>query len=149
MKTKTNTQWIPFTPTFINGTNAGKCFYNIVAGLRKFNSTEKNVERHNALEVERKKIISSYMHHKDKDDEYRKFTSAANILIDLVKQGWIIRIREGQIQLRRPTHEVCNSNSRTLIRMQLHAERNEQLRKESVASFIRSMETKRFYKNNF
>ncbi len=149
MKTKTKTKWIPFSPTFINGTNAGKSFYNIAVGLRNFNSTKKNVERHNALEVERKKIISSYRHHNDKDDEYRKFTSAVNILIDLVKQGWKIRIREGQIQLGRQTHEVCNSNSRTLIRMQLHAERNEQLRKESVTSFIRSMETKRFYKNNF
>lgn len=87
MKTKTKTKWIPFSPTFINGTNASKCFYNIVVGLRNFNSTEKNVERHNALEVERRKVISSYMHQKDKDDEYRKFTSAVNILIDLVKQG--------------------------------------------------------------
>jgi hypothetical protein len=148
MKTKTKTQWIPFSPTFINGTNAGECFYNIVVGLRKFNSTRKNVERHNALEVEREKIISSYVHHKDKDDEYRKFTSAVNILIDLVKQGWKIRIREGQIQLGRPRHEAGNINSRALIQMQHHAERNEQLRKKSVVSFIGSMETKRFYKNN-
>jgi len=148
MKAKTKNKWIPFSPTFTNKTNAGKCFYDVAAGLRNYNNTERNVERHRVLELERKKIVSSYGRHNDKDTEYHKFTSAANILIDLVKQGWKIRIRGGQIQLGRPTHEVSNSNSRALIRMQLYAERDEQLRKKSVKAFIHSMEARRFYKNN-
>lgn len=149
MKTDTTTKWIPFAPTFAKATKAGKHFRDIAEALRKFNSVEKNTDCHEALEQERKNIISSYKSHQYKNKEYRKFTSAVNVLVDLVKQGWKVRIREGQVQLGRPTHQIGDATTRSLIRMQLLAERNEQLRKESVQAFVRSMEAKRFHQDSF
>jgi hypothetical protein len=149
MKTGTTAKWIPFAPTFAKAAKAGKHFRDIAKALRKFNSVEKNTDRHETLERERKNIMSSYKSHHLANEECRKFTSAVNVLVDLVKQGWKVRIREGQVQLGRPTHQIGDATTRSLIRMQLLAERNEQLRKESVQAFVRFMEAKRFHQDGF
>lgn len=146
MITKEKIQWITFAPSFSMDGTALQKFSEVSMQLRKFNKEKRDLEQHTALERERKRILSSC---DAKDMQYHKLVVALNLLVDVVKQGWLVRIRSGQVQVGRPDCVVHSTNDRSVIRMQLYAQRNEQLRKKSVQSFIKSMEAKRYYKKNY
>lgn len=74
-----------------------------------------------------------------------RLVAALHILMDLTKQGWPVRVHDGQIEVARPTNPLDPEQDRLRIRNQLHAERDEQLRQESVRVFIKSMAISRFH----
>lgn len=68
-----------------------------------------------------------------------------NILLDLIKQGWRVRIGKTGVQAIRP--EICSgTDGRIAKRRQLYAQRNEQLRDSAVKEFVTDMERMRMYK---
>lgn len=73
------------------------------------------------------------------------------LLTDFVKQGWLVRVSETGVAIRRPATSDGEeaSDERLRIREQLHAARNEQLRQPAVQAFIRDLETRRLHKGNF
>jgi hypothetical protein len=161
MSAKQKIGWVPFSPVFSKCKSAGRKFHTIAVQLAEYSNEESTLEQHAKLEVERERIRRS---HSRRESEYRRLMAAASLLVDLVKQGWQVRIKSGEVEVGRPDHlfpvSDCGklsrsdylsiaSDSRKLIRMQLHAQRNEQLRKESVQGFIESMETKRYYRGNW
>lgn len=68
-----------------------------------------------------------------------------HILMDLTKQGWFVRVLDGAVEVARPNNPLDPEQDRLRIRDQLHAERDEQLRQESVRAFIKSMEVKKMF----
>ncbi len=76
---------------------------------------------------------------------------AAGLLLgDLVEQGWDVRIRENSVQVLSPQLSgVSPQHEKDHIRRQELIKRNAQLRTPSVQVFIRSMERKRLFKNQF
>ncbi len=146
MTAKQNIEWIEFSPSLPRSSTAKKKLKETVVALRKFNKGDRDARRHLELERERKRILSLY---KARETGYQKSVSAINLLIDIIKQGWKIRERKGKVELGRPDHLTDDCDSRSMIRMQLYAQRNEQLREKSVQTFIRTMEAKRCFKNGF
>ena len=144
---KAKRQWIGFAPTFPEKSSLHVSFREIAVQLRRFNKIEKNNDVHVELENERNRIQISQQKRKGRVDA--KFVASINLLVDLIKLDWRIRIKSDQVQVGRPEHNADNPNSREQIRMQLHAERNEQLRKKSVQTFVQSMEAKHFYNDSF
>lgn len=100
-------------------------------------------ERNHVLERTRKRITNQRPRRTTRDDQ--RFLAAANVLLDLAKQGWLVGLEVGVGTICRPTNPLDPEADRQHIRRQLHAERDEQLQQESVRLFIRSMETTRFY----
>jgi hypothetical protein len=75
---------------------------------------------------------------------------AIHLLADLAKQQWKIRVSKGEVQVQRPQTEAeVGEATRRLTRLQLHAERDAQLREPSVQTFIRSMESKQLFHDKF
>lgn len=66
--------------------------------------------------------------------------AAAHTLIDLVDQGWVVRVQPGDPVLIPPTANTNRTVEKARIRRQEHLRRDEQLRKPSVRRFIQSME---------
>jgi hypothetical protein len=142
MSAKQKIRWVPFSPVFSKCESAGSKFHTIATQLSSYSNEDSTIEQHAKLEFERERIRRS---HSRREPEYRRLMAAANLLVDLVKQGWQVRIESGEVEVRRPDHLSAisdsgkvsrsdylsiSSNSRKSIRMQLHAQRNEQLRKE-------------------
>lgn len=101
-------------------------------------------ERNHLLERARQRLGNHRARPRSKDAQ-RQLT-AANVFLDLAKQGWQVNVENNGIWVARPTSPLDAEADRQHIRQQLHAERDEQLRQESVRVFIRSMETNRFHK---
>jgi hypothetical protein len=146
MSAEEKIDWVPLSPVFPKCESAGREFREIAVRLSGYSNEESTLEQHAKLEIERERIRSSYSR---REPEYRRLMAAANLLVDLVKQGWRVRTESGEVEVGRPDHLSAVSDSRKLIRMQLYAQRNEQLRKESVRAFIESMETKRYYRGEW
>ena len=146
MTAKQKIDWVEFSPSLSVSTTAKKKFKEAVVALRRYNKGSRDTERHIELERERKRILSLY---KARENGYQQSVSAINLLIDIIKQGWQIRQRRGKVELGRPDHLADECDSRSMIRMQLYAQRNEQLREKSVQFFIRTMEDKRYFKSGF
>lgn len=75
--------------------------------------------------------------------EALKYAASLSALIDLSLQGWIFDIDNGKLILKMETENVDDKQK---IRYRLSAERNAQFASESVAAFIRKMETKKIYR---
>lgn len=146
MTAKQKIHWVEFSPSLSDSITAKKKFKEAIVALRKFNKGDRDARRHLELECERKRILSLY---KARETGYQRSVSAINLLIDIIKQGWQIRERKGKVELGRPDHLADDCDSRSMIRMQLYAQRNEQLREKSVQTFVRSMEAKRYFKKGF
>lgn len=71
-----------------------------------------------------------------------KYTAVLSVLIDLSQQGWIFDIEDGKLVLKMETDNV---DDKKMLRYRLSAERNAQFKTDSVASFIRRMETDKKY----
>ena len=75
----------------------------------------------------------------------QRLVAAMHILMDLTKQGWPVRVSDAKVEVARPSNPLDPEQDRLRIRDQLHTERDEQLRQESVRAFVRSMETVRVF----
>jgi hypothetical protein len=72
------------------------------------------------------------------------------VLADLAKQGWGVRLLGQEIEISRPESGATGKEeTRDRIRGQLHADRDEQLRQSATRSFIRSMEAKQLFGDQF
>lgn len=74
-----------------------------------------------------------------------KLFAIFNVVLDLVKQGWRIRVSRTRIQAVRP-EASSGADSRNIKRRQLYAQRNEQLRNPATHKFIAEMERTRIFK---
>ncbi len=138
-------EWILVSPEFNGDAGASEVFEAYANDMRKYNNIGLDTERHNELEHERKKMMRRFRGSVDK----QRLIAVLHIMIDLVKQGWQVQKKRGDIYLCRPNHVLKEEGSREVIRMQHYAERNEQLKKTSVQAFVRSMEAKRYWKEGF
>lgn len=76
--------------------------------------------------------------------------AAIHVLADLAKQGWEVRAVGKRIQLGRPADGADDGDfSREHLRSRHEAERDEQLRQPAAAEFVRSMERRRLFGNQF
>jgi Domain of unknown function (DUF4338) len=66
--------------------------------------------------------------------------AGARTVIDLVNQGWTVRMVKSGPLLAPPSTHVDRDTEKTRIRRQEHLRRDEQLRKPSVRRFVESME---------
>ena len=71
-----------------------------------------------------------------------KYVAALNVLIDLSQQGWVFDVQDEKLILKM---ELDNVDDKRMLRYRLSAERNAQFKTESVAEFIRKMETEKQY----
>ena len=76
------------------------------------------------------------------DLECNKYMAALSVLADLSLQGWIFDFQNDQLILRMENDSIDDKEK---IRYRLSAERNAQFKSESVAHFIKYMETERSY----
>ena len=74
--------------------------------------------------------------------EEKKYLAALNVLIDLSVQGWIFDFHDDSLYLKMENDSLDDKEK---IRYRLSAERNAQFKSESVARFIRHMETERIF----
>ena len=74
--------------------------------------------------------------------EAKKYLAALNVLIDLSVQGWIFDFHDDSLYLKMENDSLDDKEK---IRYRLSAERNAQFKSESVARFIRHMETERIF----
>lgn len=99
----------------------------------------------NALPANRVGIIRKEMKvlmDEEESIDQLKYTAALSVLIDLSQQGWIFDIEDGKLVLKMETDNV---DDKKMLRYRLSAERNAQFKTDSVASFIRRMETDKKY----
>lgn len=139
---KSNIPWISFCPTHLSAT-ATKRLLELAGEVKGVCATEDVGLRNQLLERVRKRLATHRPRRPAKDEQ--RLLTAANIFIDLAKQGWLVNVESGVVQIARPTNPLDPEADRQHIRQQLHAERDEQLRQESVRIFIKSMETNRFH----
>lgn len=75
--------------------------------------------------------------------EAYKYAAALNVLIDLSQQGWCFDIKDDGLTLKM---ENDNIDDKDKIRYRLSVERNAQFSSDSVAGFIKKMETYKTYR---
>lgn len=78
----------------------------------------------------------------ENDLECKKYMAALSVLADLSLQGWIFDFQDNQLVLKMENDSIDDKEK---IRYRLSAERNAQFKSESVAHFIKHMETERRY----
>lgn len=140
---KSTAPWIPFSPNRLSAT-AVKRLLELAREVKAICATRGVCERNQLLERVRKRLGNHRPRRPSKDAQRQ--LAAANVFLDLAKQGWMVNVENNVICVARPTNPLDPEADRQHIRQQLHAERDEQLRQESVRIFIRSMETNRFHK---
>ena len=99
------------------------------------------------LPMNRARIISDELRRvseiaREVDLDCQKYMAALSVLVDLSLQGWIFDFQDHQLTLKM---ENDNIDDKEKIRYRLSAERNAQFKSESVARFIKYMETERNY----
>lgn len=103
-------------------------------------------ERNTAIESCRRRTVAAI---DGETKDRQSIVSAIHLLADLAKQRWTVQVRRSGIRVSRPESDRVGDDARQRIRTQLHAERDEQLRQQSVQTFIRSMETRRLFQGRF
>ena len=78
-------------------------------------------------------------------------TASINLLSDLARQRWKIRVRnDGVVEVRRPVGEHLDPKAeKDRVRAQEIVKRDEQLRQPATQKFIKSMELRRLYGGQF
>lgn len=92
----------------------------------------------NRVGVIRKEVVE--MTDDDASVDRLKYLAALSVLIDLSQQGWVFDISDEQLVLKM---ETDNIDDKKMLRYRLSVERNAQFKTDSVAKFIRHMETEK------
>lgn len=71
--------------------------------------------------------------------------AAGLVIADLATQGWMLRVRSGQVEVRPPEPVTDPLAEKARIRQQELVKRNAQLRQPSVQRFLESMERQRLH----
>lgn len=101
----------------------------------------------NTLPMNRTRIISDEIRRasevgREDDLDCQKYIASLSVLVDLSLQGWIFDFQDHQLTLRMENDSIDDKEK---IRYRLSAERNAQFKSDSVARFIKYMETERYY----
>ena len=81
------------------------------------------------------------------DKAYKaRYLGLLNVVLDLKKQGWDFKIENKRIYGARPSNN--HVDNRTIRKIQFHAQRNEQLREETVQRFIKEVESPKYFKGD-
>lgn len=99
-----------------------------------------NVLPANRVGIIRKEMM--VMMDEEESVDQLKYIAALSVLIDLSQQGWIFDIEDAKLVLKMETDNV---DDKKMLRYRLSAERNAQFKTDSVASFIRRMESEKEY----
>jgi hypothetical protein len=134
--------WIPFSPTKLTD-KAQAILLDAAARLQHASSEADNALR--AVAIERLRRAEVARHATKRNPQNVRVLAAIHVLCDLGKQGWSVRQRKGVVQVGRLSNSLDPEQDRLRIRQQLHAERDEQLRQESVRAFIKTMESRRVW----
>ena len=128
--------------------NAGALFFDFVRELMGLSGSETDKERNAAIETCRRKMIRGK--HKCDAVGRQSFVAAVHVLSDLAKQGWSISVKKKLIEITRQENGViAGGNARERVRGQLHAERDEQLQQPAVTTFVKAMEAKQLFNQQF
>jgi hypothetical protein len=141
-------QRLLFVPSLPSGTNAPAFFLDFARQLASLPEFESAKERNAAIEACRRRAVKS----KSKCDALGRqaLLASIHVLADLAKQGWLVSLSGDEIEIVRTENSVvCADEARERIRSQLHAERDEQLRQPATAAFIKSMEARQLFKDQF
>jgi hypothetical protein len=74
-----------------------------------------------------------------------RLRAAQLVLRDLARKGWRVRVRDGLVEIAKPTRENEVAGEKDRIRAELNVERDDQLRNPAVRTFVRSMEVRRIH----
>lgn len=143
-----DTQRLPFEPVLPDGSNASALFLDFACELAGLPEYESDKERNAAIEACRRRAIKS----KNKCDGpgRQPLLAAMHVLADLAKQGWSVTVSGEEVEITRQENGAAKGDeARERIRGHLHAERDEQLRQPATAAFIRSMEARQLFNNQF
>jgi len=141
-------KWMPFAPTLPAGSKALKTLLQFAAAFGVPSDSDTDQERNVAAERLRRCGLQAAA--ECKGTERPPLVAAIHVLADLVKQGWRVRVSRKAVKIARPQVKHDEGDSlRQRVRSQLHAERDEQLRQPPVREFVRSMETRRFFLDQF
>ncbi len=139
------TDWKPFSPAIPQGTKAAELLTRFAVELSGLPPMGVNRQRNEAVEFRRKEALRAAARCEPKGRQ--ALVVAIHVLADLAKQGWAVRVADGQIEVLR--REAGEADSRERVRNQLHAERDEQLRQPATREFVQSMEAVRVFKGRF
>ena len=98
----------------------------------------------NRTEIIRKELKCVTAENIENSYEALKYAAALSVLLDLSIQGWVFDINEDSLTLKM---ENDNLDNKQKIRYRLSAEKNAQFKTQSVARFIKSMETVKDFGN--
>ena len=140
--------WSPFAPEFPEGCNGLSVLTDFANELASIQEVTRGRDRNTSIETCRRRALAA----KGKCDTLGRqvYVAAIHVLADLVKQGWAVRLCGDQIEIARLENgSGDNDETRERIRGQLHAERDEQLRQPATRSFVRSMEARQLFGDQF
>lgn len=141
-------KWLPFTPNLPERGQASKLLREFAAAFGVLAQTETGQDRNVAAERLRRCGLQAAAGCKGPERQF--LIAAIHVLTDLVKQGWRVRVGRTSIKIARLVDEGKNGEDlRERVRGQLHAERDEQLRQPAVREFVRTMETRRLFGDQF
>ena len=142
------TPWSPFEPNFPEAGNGRSVFADYARELAALQDMPKGRERNLAIESRRRRARKERV--KCAADARQVYIAAVHVLADLVKQGWSVRISRARLEIsRRESGASGSDENRERIRNQLHAERDEQLLQPATKAFIRSMEARQLFGDQF
>ena len=136
-------KWISFNPEFVCGDDVTQLLASVARQLAEVLDRVEVDRQPDQMEAIRRGGFQLTQDCQMEDQQ--AFIAAINVLVDLLRQGWLMQIKDCEIKIARPTKSKGAEERRKQIRTQLQSERNEQLRKPSVRLFVKSMETKRLH----
>lgn len=137
--------WVPLDPRLRRRSEAREIFLGHIRVLASLSSGPRDEAVQLKLEEARKTSVALADALRTKDRE--RLVAALCVVTDLVAQGWDVRNIRGTVKARRPTSSRSNPlDEKARVRLQLLAERDAQLRQESVRAFIAKMERPRSHR---
>lgn len=131
---------LPFEPSL--GTSEAATRILAEAALLAAELVKVDTNRNQQEEVEKRRTDAIRQCQSCRGQARQALLASVHVLFDLVKQGWTVKVNAGKVTITRPLLRD-EDDERVLIRRQLHAERDEQLRQEAVRTFVGNMEIRR------
>jgi hypothetical protein len=136
MSTSEN-NWAPLVPPFVNVRTVWGKFKEFVLSLMRTDPNDPSADA--AVETIRRNAFAAPVH----VDHKSSFDVVVSVLCDLRLQGWVFTIDRRTVRLQRPLAELNPELERMRIRRMHAVNRNAQLLRGSVRSFVRDLERKR------
>jgi hypothetical protein len=139
--------WLPFEPRISDGRVARRILLTVASEYAYLTEADDAPARHVLVERIRRRGIQEAA--ACKGESRQPLIAAIQVLADLAKQGWAVRLTSAAIQVLRPEQPEDPTELRQHVRRQLHAERDEQLHQPAVHEFVRTMEKRQLFKDQF